>query len=167
MLENEYSSRSIRSVISFPAFLLHTLRVYQLNYHFNKEDASEVIDKKLLDIFDVEVNFKSEEEAKIFIELLWKTRVLFDKYVIKWIYDNDNKEEFHGIESIQLSKNVIKNKDESTYETISVQRIETKNEILKSLVKLQGMLYHSQEMTTQYWLTPFLYFCRKKNCQIN
>jgi uncharacterized protein with ParB-like and HNH nuclease domain len=156
--ENEYSSKKTRSIISFPAFLLHTLRVYQLNNGFSKENSAEVIDKHLLAVFNVEKNFNSEEQAKTLIELLWKTRVLFDKYVIKWIYDTEAKEEFHGLESVQLSKSILKNKNGTSNETISIQRIETTDESLRGLVKLQGMLYHSQEMTTQYWLTPFLFF---------
>jgi len=159
--ENEYSSKSSRSIISFPTFLLHTLRVYQLKNNFSKKLSAEVIDKKLLEIFNVEENFSNQDKAETFIELLWKLRVLFDKYVIKWVYDSQEKEEFHGIESIQLSKSIVKNNNGSYYESISVQRLETTDESLKTLVKLQGMLYHSQEMTTQYWLTPFLYFLQK------
>lgn len=160
--ENEYSSKSFRSIISFPAFLLHTLRVYQLKNNFSKESSAEIIDKKLLEVFNVDENFNTQDKAETFIKLLWKIRVLFDKYVIKWIYHDEAKEEFHGIESIQLSKSILKNKNGTTNETISVQRLETMDESLKALVKLQGMLYHSQEMTTQYWLTPFLYFLEKE-----
>ncbi|MCS4300611.1 DUF262 domain-containing protein [Chryseobacterium sp. BIGb0232] len=162
IIENEYSSKSIRSIISFPAFLLHTLRVYQLKNGFSKELSAEVIDKKLLEVFNVEENFNTQYKAECFLELLWKIRVLFDKYVVKWIYNHEAKEEFHGIESIQLSKSILKNKNGTTNETISVQRLETTDEILKDLIKLQGMLYHSQEMTTQYWLTPFLYFLQNE-----
>ena len=156
--ENEYSSKKIRSIVSFPAFLLHTLRIYQLNSNISKEKSAEVIEKNLLAIFNIEKNFDSEEQSKNFIKLLWRTRVLFDKYVIKWIFDVEAKEEFHGLESVQLSKSTLKNKNGTTNETISIQRVETTDESLRGLVKLQGMLYHSQEMTTQYWLTPFLYF---------
>ena len=62
-----------------------------------------------------------------------------------------------------MSKSILKNKNGTSYESISIQRIESGEENLKSLVKLQGMLYHSQEMTTQYWLTPFLYFLVNEN----
>lgn len=160
--ETEYASKSFRSIISFPAFLLHTLRVYQLKSNFSKELSAEVIDKKLLEVFKVEENFNTQDKVEIFIKLLWKVRVLFDKYVIKWVYDSELKEEFHAIETIQLSKNILTNKNGTTYETISIQRISATDESLKALVKLQGMLYHSQEMTTQYWLTPFLFFLEKE-----
>ena len=35
------------------------------------------------------------------------------------------------------------------------------NAVHQGLSLLQSMLYHSQEITTHYWLTPFLYFIHK------
>lgn len=169
ILESEYVSKSVRSIISFPVFLLHAFRVYQIKlertkkellgvtYNSNLESA-EVNDKKLLDIFDVKTNFSETKKVKEFILLLWELRVQFDKYVIKWIYDEGQKDEFHSLENIQISITIIKNKDGSENENLSVQRIETSDDVMLTLVKLQGMLYHSQEMTTQYWLTPFLLY---------
>lgn len=156
--ESDYSSKSVRSIISYSAFLLHVLRVYQLSHGIFKEDAAEVVEKKLLTNFDISKYFNSSENVKEFILLLWKCRVYFDKYIIKWVYSAEDKEEIHEIDSIQISKSIIKNKDGSTNEVISVQRIESTDIFIKTLVKLQGMLYHSQEMTTQYWITPFLYY---------
>ena len=153
--ESDYLSKSVRRIISFPTFLLHVLRVYQLQN--NGTHSAEVIDKKLLSIFDVASNFNTSEKTKEFILLIWKARVSFDKYIIKWVYSADEKEEYHEIEQVVISKSVIKNKDGSTNENISVQRVENTDEDIKCLSKLQGMLYHSQEMTTQYWITPFLY----------
>jgi len=158
IIENEYSSQSVRSIVSFPAFLLHTLRVYQLQNNCAKDEVVEVIDKKLLSAFDVDKKFDTAEKVKSFIELLWEVRVNFDKYVIKWIYNADEREEFHQIESVQISKSIVKNKNGTINEAISVQRLDATDEALRALAKIQGMLYHSQEMTTQYWLTPFLYF---------
>lgn len=156
--ESDYLSKSVRSIINFPTFLLHVLRVYQLKKNYDINNAAEVIEKKLLTAFDISSNFDSSDNVKDFIILLWKSRIYFDKYVIKWVNSSEEKEEFHEIEGIQISKSIIKNKDGSTNDTISVQRVEVSDENIKCLVKLQGMLYHSQEMTTQYWITPFLYY---------
>lgn len=156
--EEEYSSKNIRSIISFPTFLLHTLRVYQAKTKGLGFDSSDVNDKNLIENFSVDTFFTEEKDATYFIELLWELRVLFDRYVIKWIYDEETREEYHGIENIQISKNMITNKDETKNEVVSIQRIESTDKILKDLMVLQGMLYHSQEMITQYWLTPFLYY---------
>ena len=161
--EIEYYSKSVRSIISFPTFLLHTLRVFQIIKHNQDYNSSEINDKKLLDVFNVKESFSDTKDVKNFIKLLWKLRVLFDKYVIKWIYNEDEKEEYHFLEKIQISKSIIKNKDGTENENISVQRIETTEKELLDLIKLQGMLYHSQEMTTQYWLTPFLFFLQSND----
>lgn len=156
--EIDYSSKTVRSIISYPAFLLHVLRVYQLNKGISVDDAAEVLEKKLLGNFDTDKYFNSSDNVKEFILLLWKVRVYFDKYIIKWVYSAEDKEEIHEIDSIQISKTIIKNKDGSTNEVVSVQRVEATDGSIRALERLQGMLYHSQEMTTQYWLTPFLYY---------
>ncbi len=59
---------------------------------------------------------------------------------------------------MNFTKFFKKKKHGTENENLSIQRIEVTSEEQKDLIKLQGMLYHSQEMTTQYWLTPFLHF---------
>lgn len=162
--EDVYLSKSVKSIIGFPTFLLHVFRVYQINNNIDTLNTAEVNDKKLLDIFNVQENFKTSTEVQDFIKLLWETRVLFDKHIIKWIYTSDNNDEFHSIENVYISKSAKKNTD-----TISIQRNEATDETTKCLIKLQGMLYHSQEITTQYWITPFLHYLvteQKTNEQI-
>ena len=156
--EDDYFSKQIRSIISFPTFLLHTLRIYLANTKGAEINSPDVNDKKLIENFDIETNFTDQKQVTEFIELLWKLRILFDRYVIKWIYNEEEKEEYHDIENIQISKSSITNKNGSTNETISIQRLSSTGETITALVVLQGMLYHSQEMITQYWLTPFLHF---------
>lgn len=164
--ENEYFSKKIRSIISFPTFLLHTLRIYQANKNDANNESSDVNEKKLIENFDVKKCFNNEEKVTDFINLLWKLRILFDRYVIKWVYNDQNKEEQQSIENIQISKSIITNLNGSKNEAISIQRTENTDYILKDLIVLQSMLYHSQEMITQYWLTPFLHYlleCKFKN----
>jgi uncharacterized protein with ParB-like and HNH nuclease domain len=132
--ESDYLSKSVRSIINFPTFLLHVLRVYQLKKNYDINNAAEVIEKKLLTAFDISSNFDSSDNIKDFIILLWKSRIYFDKYVIKWVNSSEEKEEFHEIEGIQISKSIIKNKDGSTNDTISVQRVEVSDENIKCLV---------------------------------
>lgn len=165
--ENDYSSKQIRSIISFPTFLLHALRVYQANTQHVEFDSSDVNEKKLIENFMSDTTFSEEKNVTDFIKLLWRLRILFDRYVIKWVYNEENKEEYQSIENIQISKSEVTNKDGSKNETISIQRIENTDETLNDLVTLQGMLYHSQEMITQYWLTPFLHFLSKQDFNSN
>lgn len=176
IIENEYSSKKIRSIISFPTFLLHVLRIYHANnVEFGANHNSiDVNDKKLIEHFKGDLFFsndkvKNENNVIGFIELLWKTRILFDCYIIKWVYDEENKEEYHDIQKLLISKNSRINKNGTPSEITSVQRVENTDETIKDLIILQGMLYHSQEMITQYWLTPFLHFLLKGefNCNEN
>lgn len=144
-----------RSIIGFPLLLLHCLKmkIYQKS---NAGTNVQINDKKLLNIFD-EVFFKplenESEEAKTkkvkdLIETIWKVRVLFDRWVIKWVKLEDSEnEEMHSIQSLTKSTN-----DSGTYLRRSEQAKEE-----KALSILQSMLYHTQEQRTQYWLTPFLY----------
>jgi hypothetical protein len=166
--ENEYSSKKIRSIISFPTFLLHALRVYHAeNDNFGAKHISiDVNDKKLIEHFKGDTFFSDEKEKNEknvidYIMLIWDLRILFDRHIIKWVYDEEFKEEYHDVQKIQISKNTRYNKDGTSNETISIQRIENTDETTNDLIVLQGMLYHSQEMITQYWLTPFLHFMLK------
>jgi uncharacterized protein with ParB-like and HNH nuclease domain len=156
--ESDFSSKQVRSIITFPAFLLHVLRIYQINKYGRYSDSAEVNDKKLIEQFQVKKHFKDEGSVKYYIELLWKARVLFDRYIIKWVYDEASKEEYHDIEHLQISTSYVYTKKGDIIPNVSAQRVGQTDSQLKVLIMLQGMLYHSQEMTTQYWLTPFLHY---------
>lgn len=116
-----------KSIINFPYFLLHTLRLFFL---FNSNDEIKledliVDDTKLIKIFDYNFISKINENnhyMRNFFTLLIITRYYFDKFVIKW-----SKEE------LELSDNFE-----------------------KDFFMLQTMLYHSQS-EKRYWLTPILY----------
>lgn len=84
------------SIIDFPNFLLHSLRVFVKKEKINVELGSLLDDKKLLDDFNSVVKGAEDKGqfAKSFIIHLLKTRYLFDKYIIKREYvgdDNDGK----------------------------------------------------------------------------
>jgi hypothetical protein len=147
----------IRSIISFPMLLQHTLRVWlRLN---GKSDIKKVLEKELLGIFE-ESFFKAEEkpdidDVKSFIELLYEIRYLFDKYIIKWV--KSGEDEYHSILSIR------KTKSRNNYYLIR----EISEQRFKELTLLQSSLYHSQEITTHYWLSPLLHFLYTKRDSIN
>lgn len=145
--EDEFEAEKVRSIISFSMLLQHVLRIFLFKQ--NKADLDKVLDKDLITLFDKYwlrpklQPLPSEEDTKAFIRLLWKTRYLFDKYIIKWV-DTDG-EEVHGVRTLYNKKN--------TNKSITLSRsIESK----KDFAMLQSMLYHSQQMTTHYWLTPLL-----------
>ncbi|MCL5129335.1 DUF262 domain-containing protein [Algibacter sp. L4_22] len=149
--KTQYSSEQVRSIITFPMLLLHTLRIFQ----FKKSNdlkallSAEVKEKNLIKIFEdafKNENLNNEYVIADFFKLLWQVRVRFDKYVIKWVTNPDsNHEETHLIKKLYKSK---------YKETISIRRVSP--DANEKFALLQSMLYHSQELITQYWLTPFL-----------
>jgi hypothetical protein len=75
--EDSENPDRFNSVINFQNFLLHVLRV-QI-----KSDKILLDDKKLLDVFKIEIAKNKKEFAKEFIFNLLKCKFLFDKYIIK------------------------------------------------------------------------------------
>ncbi len=82
-----------------------------------------------------------------FIDLMWEVRYCFDKYIIKWV--TNGEEEHHLICKLRLNPTTSRGKK---YYSL-VRQQPTANE---GFALLQSMLYHSQQITTHYWLTPLL-----------
>lgn len=143
--EYDYDPGKVRSIISFPMFLQHTLRIFiSKNKHksFTREKIAEVNEKRLVETFENHFYpfYLNETDVKAFIELLFKLRINFDKYVIKWI-EKEGNPEIHLIKRLYQNKKVLQRKEPLSNEGLAL---------------LQSMLYHSQQITTLYWLTPFL-----------
>jgi len=141
-----------RSIIGFPLFLLHVLRIWLKEQ--GQEDLPRMLDRQLLALFEAHFLTQADSaqraaRAQDFIDLLWRMRVLWDEYVIKWIDRGDD--EIH-----QVCHTSISASDDKRYINRSRD-----NTLHQGLSLLQSMLYHSQEITTHYWLTPFLYFIHK------
>lgn len=144
---NDDEFEKVRSILSFPQLLLHTLRIYLFKNGY--DDIQRINEKELLHIFSKYFYDKLDEKAsKKFIELLATVREVFDKYVIKWVEESENNEN-------HLIKKVYKQNQKKGGWTYYLRRQKTKE--YDGLALLQSILYHSQQMTTQYWLTPFLF----------
>lgn len=147
---DEYEADDIRSIITFPMLLQHALRIFLAESKEN--DIPKILDKELLNIFSN--NFfnsnREPDEIKKFIELLWRVRYYFDKHIIKWVRQEDS--ESHLICKLE--------KYESRNNFYLRRRQPTSNE---GEALLQSMLYHSQQITTHYWLTPYLNYLLKYN----
>lgn len=141
--EDLYDSGKVRSIVSFPMLLLHVLRIfiYQTEGYSSINDV-EINEKKLLQLFEgaFQNQYYTTKHCKDFIELLWQIRVKFDKFVVKWV-EVDANEEHHLIKRLYLNKDSLQRRSAD-----SVSGFEL----------LQSMLYHSQQIITHYWLTPFL-----------
>jgi hypothetical protein len=137
------------SIVGFPLFLQHVLRVWLQER--GRGDLPRILDKQLLGLFDEHFlgDSPKAEDVRSFIRLLWRLRVLFDRHVIKWV-DQDS-EVVHLISAIHVSTSNGKRYMSRSRTTDSHQGFSL----------LQSMLYHSQEITTQYWLTPLLAFMHR------
>ena len=146
----------VRSILTFPQLLLHTLRIY---LHQNgKKDIQRINEKELLLIFsehvfqkryrDNESKKEGEEiESVAFMDLLFKVREAFDKYIIKWVEISEKNE-------VHLIKKVYKQNQKKGGRTYYLQRKKIQEN--DGFAMLQSILYHSQQNTTQYWLTPLM-----------
>lgn len=143
--EGEQGGLRVRSIITFPMLLQHVLRIHLLRN--DREDVERVLDKDLIQIFHRSwLAFKPDEnEIRGFFNLLWEVRYRFDKHIIKWV--EVEEEEVHEIRRPRL------NKGES-----GTSLVRDTNSVEPGFALLQSMLYHSQQLTTQYWLTPLLNF---------
>lgn len=136
----------VRSIVSFSVLLQHTLRIWLSQRDL--PDLPRIADGKLLELFSAHF-FDPEREphramdAALFICLLWEVRYCFDKHVIKWV-EADGQEQ-HLICPLGLNR---------TEEQPGLQR--HRPESNDEFTLLQSTLYHSQQITTHYWLTPLL-----------
>lgn len=99
--EDKKTLKSFESIISFPYFLLHVLKVYIINEQSQTEELLK--DFIMLDDLKLQKTFKNKIEkitsnneqnkrnfAINFIIYLLKCRFLFDNFIIKRQFDNDN-----------------------------------------------------------------------------
>jgi hypothetical protein len=149
----ERESDKVRSICGFPMFLQHVLRIWLHRNH--RRDIPRILDKELRRLFTD--HFFAETappelaaNVRSFIELLWDLRYLFDKHIIKWI--NRGEEEQHLILKPRL--NISGN-------AFILSRETEEPEMIREFSMLQSMLCHSQQITTQYWMTPLLAYMHK------
>jgi hypothetical protein len=140
----------VRSIVGFPLLLQHVLRIWLCRH--GRPDLPRILDRELLTLFDVHF-FDAATGVQVvreFIDLLWQVRVLFDLHLIKWVDRGD--EDIHLISSVTTSTTTTRNTSRSY---INRSRDTDSH---RGFALLQSMLYHSQEITTHYWLTPLLSF---------
>lgn len=154
------------SIISFPFFLLHTLKVYIIDRKIIPSDifSSLLDDKKLIDIFDKVIKngkisekniSENREEFSIdFIEYLLKCRFLFDKYIIKREYINENSDGEWSLKELKISKQAM-NSVKTTYYSNSCDL---------NIIMLQSCLrvsYTSPKV--MHWITTLLNWLYDEN----
>lgn len=147
----------VRSMFGFPLFLQHVLRIWLAEQAPQRqlEDVPRLLDRDLLALFDNSFfpHVRDAGDARSFIDLLWRLRVLFDQHFIKWV--DQGEEEVHLISAISVSTSA---RSHNRYMNRSRE-----SDTSRELSLLQSMLYHSQEITTQYWVTPLLMYVHRNS----
>jgi uncharacterized protein with ParB-like and HNH nuclease domain len=139
--EDNAGIENCRSIIKFPQLLLHAYRIFLKRKEKEGETDFELPfhTKNLIQIFKPLTN-KDEQTIKDFFKCLWEVRFIFDKDVVKWIQQEDDKDEILLLSSISKQDNSF-----------------TRTHKEKSNVSmLQSMLYFTGNYNTQIWLTPYL-----------
>ena len=150
--EKEDVPESYVSLISFPNFLLHVLKII-------RPDDSEVVldDKKLTKIFDSVMDREKDkaEFSKLFIMKLLEIRCLFDKYIIK------RKQERWSLKRI-----LPQNNDVNKYyykDTFYTEDKENDKKDYNRIIVLLLSMFHVSAPTQIYkhWMNAALYYVYK------
>lgn len=172
------------SVIDFPYFLIHTLKVYVSLYGVKHENEEQKImdelldDKKLIDAFNKvlshgitkkgHISEDKKEFSQNFIICLLRTRYLFDKYIVKREYANDNADGEWSLKSLYVSGQHSKKKPyyrNSIFTTFGEWN-STNDKRTKTNIMIQSALrvsYTSPKV--MHWITKLLIWLSVQNCK--
>ena len=172
------------SVIEFPYFLLHALKVYiSINKITHEKTESKIVDellddKKLLDVFNRVITYGVSEDGKIsankedfarnFIVCLLRTRFLFDKYIIKREYANDSTDGEWSLKSLYVSGQQSKKKPyyRNSKFTRTGEWASTNDWRTKTNIMMQSALrvsYTSPKV--MHWITKLLVWLSESDCK--
>ena len=172
------------SVIEFSYFLIHTLKVFVNLYGVEHEKVDAKIidelldDKKLIDAFNRVVSHGVTEEGHIvdnkqefsrrFIICLLRTRYLFDKYIVKREYANDNTDGEWSLKSLYVSGQQSKKKPyyRNSKFTKSGEWASTNDWRTKTNTMMQSALrvsYTSPKV--MHWITKLLIWLSEDDCK--
>ena len=172
------------SVIEFPFFLLHALKVLIWVKQISHEDGKSAIiaelldDKKLIESFKrvidrgvVDGRHIAENKAQFsrdYIVCLLRTRYLFDKYIVKREYANDNSDGEWSLKSLYVSGQQSRKKPyyRNSRFARSGEWDKTNNWRNDTNVMLQSALrvsYTSPKV--MHWITELLQWLSESDCK--
>lgn len=156
------------SIISFPYFLLQSFRVYADEKDLKPDWNSTLNDRDLIKDFNKIFNNCTEKESKDFVLFLLQLRFLFDKYILKRYYVNNDSDGIWTIRSYEKPKK--EKKEETRYKSTfsSNDSEEDNSDVGEKCVKLQSCLRVSfTSPRTMHWIKYSLKWLYDKYKQNN
>lgn len=173
---NERDERvRFESIIDFPHFLLHTLKVYLYKNGIKDDDVNigkQLDDKKLTDNFDAVEGFLVDKRnypkgafAREFIVCLLHTRFTFDQYIIKREYTSKNEAEDGewSLKTLYASNSQNRNKKTTYYKNSTFIGKGSRNQesVNKDLCKKNLMIQSALRVSytspkEMHWITELL-----------
>lgn len=169
--ENNEEQELFNSIINFPNFLLHVLKI-QVSYKNEymplydnrlEKDKTPLDDKRLLETFNIFLENGDKEKIKNFVKSfgynLLKIKFLFDKYIIKRELKSDN----WSLKQLKLSENKKSNYYKYTFSE-NDNNEEDDTAINKKILMLLSM-FHVSYPTLVYknWLNYVLKYLYNEN----
>ncbi len=172
------------SVIEFPYFLLHVLKVFVRLYAVKGVDSEEKLleglldDKKLLDSFDRVIRHGVRKGRRIadhkgnfsrrFLLCLLRSRFLFDKYIIKREYASDDLDGAWSLKELRVSGQQSRKRPyyANTRFIRSGEWGSTNDRRNRTSLMLQAALrvsYTSPKV--MHWITELLYWLSENDCR--
>ena len=182
IIDDDNNRVRFESVIEFPYFLLHVIRVLVVINSIENSQKKELMndlldDKKLINNFtDVIKNGiyrgqRIEEDregfSKRFIVCLLRSRYLFDKYILKREYANDNSDGEWSLKELRVSGQQSNRKPyyKNTRFKQGKERAKTNDSRTKTNIMLQSALrvsYTSPKI--MHWITDLLIWLSEDDC---
>ena len=184
-IESKEERTRFESIIDFPHFLLHTLKVYLHKNGIKDDDVNigkQLDDKKLTDNFDAvegflvdKRNYPKGKFARKFIVCLLQTRFTFDQYIIKREYTSKNEAEDGewSLKTLYASKRQKGNNKTTYYKNSTFIGKGSRNQesVNKDLCKENLMIQSALRVSytspkEMHWITEllkYLYVDNEKN----
>ena len=184
-IESKEERTRFESIIDFPHFLLHTLKVYLHKNGIKDDDVNigkQLDDKKLTDNFDAiegflvdKRNYPKGDFARKFIVCLLQTRFTFDQYIIKREYTSKNEAEDGewSLKTLYASKRQKGNNKTTYYKNSTFIGKGSRNQesVNKDLCKENLMIQSALRVSytspkEMHWITEllkYLYVDNEKN----
>lgn len=154
--DDDYNS--VNSIIDFPNFLMHIMKLYakdsnrvRLNEKYMLEDAGQVFPKEV-----------ASDDVNEFLRLLFKTRALFDRYVVK-IKPGESDDDFNWV----MNRPQIyeyDNKRSVKYDLFTFDD----TQLQKQLIKAQSMLQVTyRQRIYKNWLQDILSYLNGQDCSLS